>query len=62
MMSVSLWKFEKLHLLMTLYRKQKAITECCFTVCKFIEKRHVVLTEASVEDVSWLYMQHVNDI
>ena len=43
-------------------KRKWAITKCCLTVCRSIEKRHGVWAGASVAGVQWLSMQHVSDI
>ena len=43
-------------------KRKRAITKCCLTVCRSIEKRHCVWAGASVAGVWWHYLKHVSDI
>ena len=42
--------------------RKRAITTCCLTVFRSIEKRHGVWAEASVASVWWLFLQHFSYI
>ena len=40
-------------------KRKRAVTVCCLTVCRFIEKKHGVWAGASDAGVWWLFRQHM---